>query len=108
MSLMTKREFVMTLVRDHGLMRDDALKMTELIFGHVKKYILEGREVRIGEVGSFRFKFLKPRKNHKSNIDGTVTDVPTRVKLKLRVFPKMRKEINKRIQPQDDVTGDVP
>jgi nucleoid DNA-binding protein len=88
-----KKEFILSLTEDHKILREDASKITDVVFSQIRKQLLKGREVRIDEVGCFAFKFKKPGTVN-NNITGTQHDMGPRVRMKFKVFPSMQKALN--------------
>lgn len=90
---MNKREFVSSLSEAQDILREDASKITDVVFNHLRKQLLKGREVRIDGVGCFSFKYHKP-KVMSNNITGTQHEVGHRVRMKFKVFPTMQRALN--------------
>lgn len=90
---MTKREFIRTMIEDTGILREDALKITDIVFSHVRNMLLAGREVRVDGVGSFVLRFRKGGVVN-NNLVGESHEVGPRVKLKFKTFPSMRRDLN--------------
>ena len=90
---MIRKEFIFALMEDEGILREDASKITDVVFSQVRKQLLLGREVRINDVGSFRLKYRKPSVMN-NNVTGTKHQVGPRVRVKFRVFPSMQRALN--------------
>lgn len=93
---MTKQEFIKSFMEDTGFGIDDARKITEIVFNHVKEMLLQGKEVRIDGVGSFNFKYRDAR-TVVNNITKDRHDVGPTVKLKFRPYPSMNRSLKREL-----------
>ena len=94
---MNKREFVRAVMDKGRLPQSEARMIVDIVFGTVRDLLLDGEEVRINDVGSFKFKFRKPR-TVRNNIAGTIHEVGPSVKLRFRSFRKFHKDLNDRFE----------
>lgn len=90
---MTKRQFILALMENYALLKEDAEKVTELVFGEIRNQLLQGKEVRITGVGTFTFKYFKGGIVN-NNLRGERHEVGPRVKLKFRPHPSIRRDLN--------------
>lgn len=102
---MNKKEFVASLTDEHRILQEDSEKITEAVFNHIRKHLLQGREVRMDGIGSFSFKYRRPKVMN-NNITGTKHKVGPRVRMKFKVFPSMQRSLNailaKEMSKEDD------
>lgn len=90
---MKKGEFVRAIADDHSILREDALRIVEMVFGQLRKQLIQGKEVRIDDIGCFNIKFRKAGIMN-NNLLGKRHPVPARVKLKFSTFPSMQRALN--------------
>ena len=95
---MNKKKFISEIVKETGLLPADVRVAVDLVFDAVRRKILEGHEVRIGDVGRFAFKYLEA-KHGVNNLTGEEIDVEARVKLRFKPFPLMRADIRNKLSP---------
>ncbi len=100
---MRKLDFIVTLRDAEGLHHFDAKKMTDTVFRHIHRCLVEGKEVRIEGVGKIELKYTKPHKQI-NNFTGLYVKVPSKVKLKLKVFPTINNELQKLVEEDDEET----
>lgn len=93
---MTKGEFITSLVDDYNLLREDAAKITKIVFSQIRDKLVEGREVRIDKVGSFSFKYYEPQIVN-NNLIGQRHEVGPRIKLTFTPFPSMKFALNRKL-----------
>jgi nucleoid DNA-binding protein len=96
---MNKREFVVSLAEEKEIMKEDASKLAEMVFGHLRSQLLKGNEVRIDDLGVFKIKYRKPTIMN-NNITGTKHDVGPRIRIKFRVFNSMQRVLNATLAKQ--------
>jgi len=90
---MNKGEFVASFAAEHRILKEDALRLTDMVLGHVRRQILRGCEVKIDRMGSFLLKYKKPAVLN-NNITGETAPCGPRVMIKFRTSPTMQKLIN--------------
>jgi nucleoid DNA-binding protein len=93
---MTKLQFVKEFMKKTGILREDAIKIVNAVFDHIRTTLLEGEEVRIDHVGKIVLLF-KEAGLVNNNLQATKQAVGARVKLRLRTFPCMQRDLNKRL-----------
>lgn len=94
---MTKTEFVRALMDEHKIMKTDAVRIVDMVFGQVKKQLMRGSEVRIDGVGRFVVRY-KEAGMVNNNLLGKKHKVGPRVKLKFLPFPSMRRDLVKALK----------
>jgi DNA-binding protein HU-beta len=88
-------------MEETGMLKEDATKIVDCVFGHVRKKLLEGREVRIDGVGHFAIKFKDATTVH-NNLTGGRHKVGPRVRMKFKTFPSMQRDLNENLLEEHD------
>lgn len=98
---MTYRKFVRHIMKETGLLREDAQVALRIVFDAVKQVLLTGESIPIPELGTFYPKFSKSRP-WISPSTGESIMLEGRVKLRFKPSRKFEKHMNQSIKERMD------
>jgi nucleoid DNA-binding protein len=107
---MTNIEFVRLMMRQNpGMLRDDAWKITQLVFAGLREAIGTGESLIIPGIGTLYPEFLEERelKSNLPKLKGRTGTVPPCVKLRFRASKKMERHLTKKLLGVSDETESV-
>ena len=90
---MTYRQFIKFMMQETGLLREDAQKITEVVFDSLREALKQGDDVSIPRFGRF-FPKLSRRKKWKSPSTKEVKELAPKYHLKLKPSRKFERALN--------------
>ncbi|MDX2227133.1 MAG: HU family DNA-binding protein [Verrucomicrobiae bacterium] len=93
MANVTKRDLVIKISNETGLIQQDVLAVIQKCLDHVTDYLAEGRNVELRNFGVFEVKIRKPRVGRNPNAPETDVQIPARAVVKFKAGKEMRKRV---------------
>lgn len=93
---LTKRDLVIRISEDTGLVQQDVLQVIQKTLDHISKVLAEGNDVELRNFGVFEVKVRKARVGRNPNKPETDVPIPARSVVKFKPGKVMREEVLKR------------
>ena len=93
MSNITKRDLVIQISNETGMVQQDVLAVVQKTLDHISHYLSEGRNVELRNFGVFEVKVRKPRVGRNPNAPEHDVQIPARAVVKFKPGKEMRKMV---------------
>ena len=100
---MTKRDLVMRISEDTGLVQAQVLNIVQRTLDCISAALAKGETVELRNFGIFDVKFRKARMGRNPNEPGKDVQIPARAIVKFKAGKEMRDEVMK-LTPGEDTT----
>src|SRR5213594_2178012 len=97
---MTKRDLVMRISNETGLVQQDVLKVVQKTLDYISDAVTSGKKVELRNFGVFEVKIRKARIGRNPNAPETDVPIPARAVVKFKPGKEMRDEVLK-LTPKD-------
>lgn len=97
---MTKRDLVVRISEETGLVQQQVLKTIQLTLDHISEALAKGETVELRNFGVFEVRVRKPRIGRNPNAPATDIRIPPRAVVKFKPGKEMREEVIK-LTPSD-------
>lgn len=96
MSTLTKREIVVGISNDTGLVQQDVFKVVQATFDRIVDALANGDNVELRNFGVFEVKLTKPRIGRNPNQPGSEFKIPARATVKFKAGKIMKQRVLQR------------
>jgi nucleoid DNA-binding protein len=90
---MTKRDLVVRISEDTGLIQQDVLAVVQKTLDYVTEALVQGKTVELRNFGVFEVKLRKPRIGRNPNDPGKDVEIPARAVVKFKAGKEMREQV---------------
>lgn len=90
---MTKRDLVIRISNDTGLIQQDVLKVVQKTLDYITDAMINGKTVELRNFGVFEVKLRKPRIGRNPNDPGKDVAIPARAVVKFKPGKEMRERV---------------
>jgi nucleoid DNA-binding protein len=98
---MTKRDLVIRISNDTGLIQQDVLTVVQKTLDYITEAMIAGKTVELRNFGVFEVKLRRPRIGRNPNDPDKDVTIPTRAVVKFKPGKEMREEVLKLTQKLD-------
>ena len=105
--LMTKRDLVIRISEETGMVQQQVLDVVQKAFDHIAEAVAKGEKVELRNFGVFEVKIRKARVGRNPNQPGTDVPIPQRAVVKFKPGKEMRAEVLK-LTPGQTNNNPVP
>ncbi|HOW68347.1 MAG TPA: HU family DNA-binding protein [Candidatus Paceibacterota bacterium] len=99
---MTKRDLVMRISNETGLIQQDVLSIIQKMLDAISGSLATGKKVELRNFGVFEIKTRQPRIGRNPNAPAVDVRIPTRVVVKFKPGKEMREVVFKLSPPLPD------
>src|ERR1700704_3289149 len=92
---MTKRDLVMRISNETGLVQQDVLKVVQKTLDYISDAVAKGEKVELRNFGVFEVKIRKARIGRNPNAPETAVPIPRRAVVKFKCVKEMRESVIK-------------
>ena len=92
---LTKRDLVLRLSEDSGLIQQQVSDIVQGTFDHIIKALAKGEKVELRNFGIFEVRVRKARTGRNPSAPGTEVPIPARSVVKFKAGREMRIEVGK-------------
>src|SRR6187401_996092 len=92
---MTKRDLVMRISNETGLVQQDVLKVVQKTLDYISDAVTSGKKVELRNFGVFEVKIRKARIGRNPNAPETDVPIPARAVVKFKPGKEMREQVLK-------------
>ena len=92
---MTKRDLVMRISNETGLVQQDVLKVVQKTLDYISDAVTSGKKVELRNFGVFEVKIRKARIGRNPNAPETDVPIPARAVVKFKPGKEMREAVLK-------------
>ncbi|MEO8425830.1 MAG: HU family DNA-binding protein [Verrucomicrobiota bacterium] len=92
---MTKRDLVMRISEETGLVQQDVLKVVQKTLDYISDAVTSGKKVELRNFGVFEVKIRKARIGRNPNAPETDVPIPARAVVKFKPGKEMREAVLK-------------
>jgi nucleoid DNA-binding protein len=92
---MTKRDLVMRISNETGLVQQDVLKVVQKTLDYISDAVTSGKKVELRNFGVFEVKIRKARIGRNPNAPETDVPIPSRAVVKFKPGKEMREAVLK-------------
>ncbi len=93
MSTLTKREIVVSISNETGLVQHDVFSVVQKTLDHIVEALAKGDNVELRNFGVFEVKLTKPRVGRNPNQPGSHFDIPARATVKFKSGKIMKQRV---------------
>ena len=104
---MTKRDLVMRISNETGLVQQDVLKVVQKTLDYISDAVTSGKKVELRNFGVFEVKIRKARIGRNPNAPETDVPIPARAVVKFKPGKEMREAVPKQT-PNTSATPPSP
>jgi nucleoid DNA-binding protein len=104
---MTKRDLVMRISNETGLVQQDVLKVVQKTLDYISDAVTSGKKVELRNFGVFEVKIRKARIGRNPNAPETDVPIPARAVVKFKPGKEMREAVLKQT-PNTSATPPSP
>ena len=104
---MTKRDLVMRISEETGLVQQDVLKVVQKTLDYISDAVTSGKKVELRNFGVFEVKIRKARIGRNPNAPETDVPIPARAVVKFKPGKEMREAVLKQT-PNTSATPPSP
>ena len=90
---MTKRDLVIRISNDTGLIQQDVLTVVQKTLDYITEALLDGKTVELRNFGVFEVKLRRPRIGRNPNDPGKDVQIPSRAVVKFKPGKEMREQV---------------
>ena len=104
---MTKRDIVVRISNDTGLIQQDVLTVVQKTLDYITEALVDGQTVELRNFGVFEVKLRKPRVGRNPNDPAKDVQIPARAVVKFKPGKEMREQVIK-TTPKPAAPGTTP
>ena len=93
MANLTKRELVIRISNDTGLVQSQVFDVIQKTLDHITESLAQGADVELRNFGVFEVRLAKPRVGRNPNDPGMLYDIPERTTVKFKMGKIMRQNV---------------
>ncbi len=93
MANLTKRDLVVRISNETGLVQSEVLQVVQKTLDYITESLAEGNDVELRNFGVFEVRLTKPRVGRNPNQPGTRYDIPSRATVKFKQGKVMRQKV---------------
>ncbi|MDZ4815935.1 MAG: HU family DNA-binding protein [Verrucomicrobiota bacterium] len=93
MSNITKRDLVVRISNETGMVQQDVLQVIQRTLDHITEYLAQGRNVELRNFGVFEVKVRKARVGRNPNNPELDVQIPSRAVVKFKAGKEMRAQV---------------
>jgi nucleoid DNA-binding protein len=94
---LTKRDLVLRICEDTGLVQQQVFNIVQRTFDHIVKALANGEKVELRNFGIFEVRVRKARIGRNPSAPGTQVPIPERSVVKFKAGREMRLDVAKRV-----------
>jgi nucleoid DNA-binding protein len=95
MANLTKRDLVVRISNETGLVQSDVFAVIQKTLDYVTESLAAGDDVELRNFGVFEVRLTKPRVGRNPNEPGSRYDIPERASVKFKMGKIMRQKVSK-------------
>ncbi|MEI6350554.1 MAG: HU family DNA-binding protein [Verrucomicrobiota bacterium] len=95
MANLTKRDLVVRISNETGLVQGDVIEVVQRTLDYITESLAGGRDVELRNFGVFEVRLTKPRVGRNPNEPGSRYDIPERATVKFKMGKIMRQKVSK-------------
>ena len=95
MGTLTKRELVVRIANETGLVQHDVFEVVQRTLDHITDALAEGKTVELRNFGILEVRLTKPRVGRNPNQPGSSFVIPARATVKFKAGKIMRQKVSK-------------
>jgi len=95
MATLTKRELVVTIANETGLVQHQVFEVVQKTLDHIVDALAEGKTVELRNFGILEVRLTKPRIGRNPNQPGSSFVIPARAAVKFKMGKIMRQKVGK-------------
>src|SRR5437764_6196242 len=92
---MTKRDIVIRISEETGLVQQQVLNIVQKTLDHIAEAVSKGRKVELRNFGVFEVKVRKARVGRNPNNPGTDVPIPQRAVVKFKAGKELRETVSR-------------
>ena len=98
MATLTKREIVVSISNDTGLVQHDVFDVVQRTLDHIVEALAKGDNVELRNFGVFEVRLTKPRVGRNPNQPGSHFVIPSRATVKFKSGKIMKQRVHQRTE----------
>lgn len=95
MGTLTKRELVVTIANETGLVQHQVFQVVQRTLDHITDALAKGETVELRNFGILEVRLTKPRVGRNPNQPGSSFTIPARATVKFKAGKIMRQKVSK-------------
>jgi nucleoid DNA-binding protein len=95
MPTLTKRELVVSIANETGLVQHHVFEVVQKTLDHIVDALAEGNTVELRNFGVLEVRLTKPRVGRNPNVPGSSFTIPARATVKFKMGKIMRQKVSK-------------
>lgn len=105
---MTKRDLVVRISEETGLVQQQVLEVVQRTLDHISDAVAAGTTVELRNFGVFEVKLRKPRVGRNPNDPGKDVEIPARAVVKFKPGKEMREQVLRLTEKYNGPQGAPP
>ena len=95
MGTLTKRELVVKISNETGLVQHQVFEVVQKTLDHITDALAAGHNVELRNFGVLEVKLTKPRVGRNPNVPGSSFEIPARATVKFKAGKIMKQKVSK-------------